>query len=568
MLSLAGMPSPAAIPVLREPGSLAASAKTAAAVPLQPGKAAVSLNLSFRDRLRAMFATDSEGANQADSESAEPAGGDGIAAKFLATRAQPISAKPVLMVRTSTGDLRQPSALCRHSPPQLPQEETPARDPSPAAGSTRPYTMARKPDAKFTPSSPSRVSPHEWLADAASQQPIPTPCQAPIPQPSKPATQPADPAPESSVPANGPGELRRRPLTALKAIDEATLYPVSRDGAVIRVPAQGGSVHSAVVQVTASAPADASASGNWLPTGNPAQPANGADGHEKLDAPTAVSTPPVETAPRVPVKALAEPAAPSQGGQVPPSLRPAGSVQHMAESKSPQGAPAATEAWPAHDPTPAREFTRPQTSTSAPLLPVPHAPSPPASGILPSPLAHGGTAFRDSFPAAGSVDTAPADAFEALNSASPAPQATWIHLGPTRAEAGYLDPSLGWVGVRAETAGAGLHASIVPSSPEAAQILGAELAGLNTYLAGHRGEGAQLTIASPESGQSFAHHSGSESFGQPAGDQPQRDPPSSVTPVSLAPVPKAAGASPAPLASGFETPAFPAWSGGHVSVIV
>jgi hypothetical protein len=93
------------------------------------------------------------------------------------------------------------------------------------------------------------------------------------------------------------------------------------------------------------------------------------------------------------------------------------------------------------------------------------------------------------------------DPFTALDAESAAPPATWIHAGAHQAEAGYLDPALGWVGVRAEAAGNTLHAAIVPGSPEAAQALGGHLAGLNTYLAEHHGQAANLTMAPPENGQ-------------------------------------------------------------------
>jgi hypothetical protein len=68
------------------------------------------------------------------------------------------------------------------------------------------------------------------------------------------------------------------------------------------------------------------------------------------------------------------------------------------------------------------------------------------------------------------------------------------------AEAGYQDPTLGWVGVRAQSGGGGLLAAIVPASTEAAQALNGHLAGLNEFMSEHHGNGTTVTLASPETG--------------------------------------------------------------------
>jgi hypothetical protein len=70
----------------------------------------------------------------------------------------------------------------------------------------------------------------------------------------------------------------------------------------------------------------------------------------------------------------------------------------------------------------------------------------------------------------------------------------WIHAGPLHAEAGFEDPALGWVGVRAELNAGGVHASLVPGSAEAAQVLGAHLRGLGDYLAEQRAPVTTLTL--------------------------------------------------------------------------
>jgi hypothetical protein len=68
------------------------------------------------------------------------------------------------------------------------------------------------------------------------------------------------------------------------------------------------------------------------------------------------------------------------------------------------------------------------------------------------------------------------EAFATLDSAVAPVATTWIHAGTQRAEAGYLDSALGWVGVRADLSGGGVHAQLVPGSADAAQALDGHLA--------------------------------------------------------------------------------------------
>jgi hypothetical protein len=93
------------------------------------------------------------------------------------------------------------------------------------------------------------------------------------------------------------------------------------------------------------------------------------------------------------------------------------------------------------------------------------------------------------------------DTFAALDAEGARPATTWVHAGARHAEAGYLDPSLGWVGVRAATSGDTLHAAIIPGSTEAAQALGGHLAALNRFLADHHAQPAYVTMAPPDHGQ-------------------------------------------------------------------
>ena len=94
----------------------------------------------------------------------------------------------------------------------------------------------------------------------------------------------------------------------------------------------------------------------------------------------------------------------------------------------------------------------------------------------------------------------PGDTFSALDAARSSPPATWIHAGAHHAEAGYLDPALGWVGVRADAVANGVHAALVPGSAEAAQVLGTHLSGLNAWLSEQHGTPAIVTMGTLDAG--------------------------------------------------------------------
>jgi hypothetical protein len=94
------------------------------------------------------------------------------------------------------------------------------------------------------------------------------------------------------------------------------------------------------------------------------------------------------------------------------------------------------------------------------------------------------------------------EAFTTLDTGGTPGKPAWIHAGAQRAEAGYQDPALGWVGVRADLSGGGVHAQLVPGSADAAQALGGHLAGLNAYLAEHHTPVETLTLQQPQGGWS------------------------------------------------------------------
>lgn len=75
---------------------------------------------------------------------------------------------------------------------------------------------------------------------------------------------------------------------------------------------------------------------------------------------------------------------------------------------------------------------------------------------------------------------------------------TWTLAGTHRAEAGFQDPSLGWVTVRAQEAAGGIHATLVPATADAAQVLASHLAGLNTYMASESAHVNPITLSAPD----------------------------------------------------------------------
>jgi len=137
------------------------------------------------------------------------------------------------------------------------------------------------------------------------------------------------------------------------------------------------------------------------------------------------------------------------------------------------------------------------------------------------------------------------ETFAALDAESSTGTPNWVHAGAHRAEAGFQDPALGWVGVRADLSGGGVHAALVPGSAEAAVALGGHLAGLNAYLAEQHTPVESLTLAAPEgrpaesgmgqgAGQNMYQGAGQDT-GQGASSGQQSSPQASE-PVLTAPV--------------------------------
>lgn len=150
------------------------------------------------------------------------------------------------------------------------------------------------------------------------------------------------------------------------------------------------------------------------------------------------------------------------------------------------------------------------------------------------------------------------DAFRALDGESSPGALTWTQASAHRAEAGFEDPELGWVAVRADRSGSEVHASLVPGSAQAALELGSHIDGLQSYLAAHQSSVESVRITAPQiralaetnagPGQDARQQTGQQS-GQGAGqgsgqgsdhgssqnssqDLPTRDSPTGVSPIT------------------------------------
>ena len=102
------------------------------------------------------------------------------------------------------------------------------------------------------------------------------------------------------------------------------------------------------------------------------------------------------------------------------------------------------------------------------------------------------------------------ETFATIDAQERGPTSQWTFSGSHRAEAGFQDPSLGWISVRAQADAGGIHAVVVPESDGAAQVLGTHLAGLNAHMTPHYEHLNPVTLASPGStlsGQDTEGHS-------------------------------------------------------------
>jgi hypothetical protein len=578
MHSLSGVPIAAAISIVPEAGKLAGSSRSGAASRAQPGAAALELDASFRARLQTMFGANSRAMNAPEPES------------------QTELAIPDSQESSSRNGTPTPQSIpARSAPVNLPRARLLPQSPStrklaaiPGEAAQNPATAAPEPApsrSSAQPQRPVRETTSHTGAAVASSAPPTAPHVAALPQVlAVPSQAPASQAPVPQLFASSPhAEDDNQPFLARAAnsdgvtsvsntISEASVsipsFGLSREHSTPSALPQTNAAHSAVAPATPSAKSDV-------------VPAPGRE-----DAPPTART----TASAVEPAAALTPAPDSQE-DLASELR---STAPVAPAEGPSAErPVKSQPARAAAPTPTPTAVRGPATATAPQ-PVPFDASPAAAKTEQSPRASNvtspGPSFlvqhaasqlplaiapahapiplsaRESASSAGSSIPARADTFAALDAEPAAPRATWNYAGPTRAEAGYLDSSLGWVAVRAGVSGNTLHAAIVPASSEAAQALGSHLDGLNTYLADHRVATSQLSIAPPQSGQSYAGHSGFHPSGQQNG-QEQHGGQSSAAPSADSTGPHATDSSSTPAIAGLDTPAAPVWSGGHISVI-
>jgi hypothetical protein len=237
---------------------------------------------------------------------------------------------------------------------------------------------------------------------------------------------------------------------------------------------------------------------------------------------------------------------PPQADLTDPTLNPGRDAGWLAESQTSQsnaGSAALTgKSAPAKQSTPrlVSNFDRGQSFKQAMSGPsdafIPHS----FGGSHISEITEAGIVMPKSTSPA-SNDVRIQEAFTALESGNRAENGTfgWSRGGHIQAEAGYQDPVLGWVGVRAESSGGIVHATLVPPSQDAAQALSGHMAGLHTYLAENHTPVETLNLApfgrdsqdmTQNTGQGMRHGTGQHS-GHDNVSEPAQDPQSSGHPI-------------------------------------
>jgi hypothetical protein len=101
----------------------------------------------------------------------------------------------------------------------------------------------------------------------------------------------------------------------------------------------------------------------------------------------------------------------------------------------------------------------------------------------------------------GGAPVAPArETFAELDAGSAVGAPRWTHAADHQVEAGFEDPALGWVGVRADMSGGSVHAVLMPGTADAAQVLSTHMAGLSAHLAEQHSQVSTLTMANSGTG--------------------------------------------------------------------
>lgn len=166
-------------------------------------------------------------------------------------------------------------------------------------------------------------------------------------------------------------------------------------------------------------------------------------------------------------------------------------------------------------------------------------------------------------------ETGARDTFAAMDAGSapgsaPGP-ASWVHAGTQQAEAGFNDPALGWVSVRADLHGGGVHAAVLASSPESAAALGGDLAGLSAHLAARQIPVDSVTVSASSGQEANLSNDLQQGSGQGRGQSEEQGQALAAPADSSPEPPLAASIIPATGDGLFISPS--AQTGGHVSVM-
>jgi hypothetical protein len=169
----------------------------------------------------------------------------------------------------------------------------------------------------------------------------------------------------------------------------------------------------------------------------------------------------------------------------------------------------------------------------------------------------------------------PVETFAALDGQSATGREAWTYTGAQRAEAGFQDPELGWVAVRADGSGSGIHAQLVAGSTDAAQALSGQMAGLNAFLVEHRTPVETLTLTTSGGGTGSSSDGGAGApMQQGSGDQTGRQAAQSAGADSLSGSASSRAHFPEGVLSKAARPAGldesaprAQWVGGHISVM-
>lgn len=184
---------------------------------------------------------------------------------------------------------------------------------------------------------------------------------------------------------------------------------------------------------------------------------------------------------------------------------------------------------------PAHAFDRENGSTATPTVTLQAVTVDPAAAAarVPAAAAHdpGSSASHAPLTSAMASAASTQDTFSALDHGSSPGIPQWSHASAQHAEAGFRDPDLGWVGVRADLSAGDIHATLIPSSVDAAETLGGHLAGLSAHLTEEHTPVATLSLASPgepPNGGGLGQHMGQGTEGQAQESRPDASPATSM----------------------------------------